>query len=69
MDPDTWDWENSYVIEPGLDPHFIFEVRLSDDELSRIDQAATDKGMTVRKYLHQAALHWDGIEREQTNPA
>ncbi len=56
MDPDTWDWENIMEGTPNPDPHMIFEVRLSLDELSQIEPAAIAKGMTVIAYLKQAAL-------------
>ena len=32
MDPDNWDWENAYDVEPGPDPHLIFQVRLSGED-------------------------------------
>jgi hypothetical protein len=56
MDPDTWDWESAHEIEPGPDPHLMFEVSLSGDDLARIDVAASAKGMTVGAYLRYAAL-------------
>jgi hypothetical protein len=57
MDPDTWDWDSAYEIEPGPDPHLIFEVRLSGDDLALIEEAAIARGMTVNAYLRYAALH------------
>lgn len=56
MDPNTWDWESAQeaIVEP--DGYSISEVRLSYDELFRIEQAATAKGMTVNAYLRYAAL-------------
>ena len=56
MDPNTWDWDTAYEIEPGPDPHLIFEVRLSGHDLEHIDQAASAKGMTINAYLRYAAL-------------
>jgi predicted DNA binding CopG/RHH family protein len=55
MDPETWDWDSAQeaIVEP--DGYSISEVRLSYDELSRIEQAATAKGMTVNAYLRYAA--------------
>ena len=56
MDPDTWDWDSAQkaIVEP--DGYSISEVRLSYDELSRIERAAIAKGMTVNAYLRYAAL-------------
>lgn len=60
MDPDTWDWDSAQeaIVEPS--GYSITEVRLSFDELSRIEQAATAKGMTVNAYLRYAALQCAG---------
>jgi hypothetical protein len=57
MDPETWDWDSAQeaIVEP--DGYSISEVRLSYDELSRIEQAAAAEGMTVNAYLRHAALH------------
>lgn len=57
MDPDNWDWENAYEIEPSPNPGLIFEVRLSGDDLQRVERAAIAEGMTVTAYLRHAALH------------
>lgn len=56
MDPDTWDWESAQraIVKP--DGYSISEVRLTYDELSRIEQAAAAEGMTVTAYLRHAAL-------------
>jgi hypothetical protein len=56
MDPDTWDWDSAQeaIVEPS--GYSISEVRLSYDELSRIERAATANGMTVNAYLRYAAL-------------
>ena len=56
MNPDTWDWESAEeaIVEPT--GNSITEVRLSYDELSRIERAAIAKGMTVNAYLRYAAL-------------
>ena len=56
MDPDTWDWENAYEIDPSPDPHLIFEVRLVGNDLKHIERAAIAEGMTVTAYLRHAAL-------------
>ncbi len=56
MDPDNWDWENAYEIEPSPDPGLIFEVRLSGDDLKHVERAAIAEGMTVTAYLRYAAL-------------
>jgi hypothetical protein len=58
MEPDAWDWDNAYEIDPSPDPHLIFEVRLAGDDLKRIERAAIAKGMTVTAYLRHAALRW-----------
>jgi hypothetical protein len=56
MDPDTWDWDSAQeaIVEPS--GFSVTEVRLSYEELSRIEEAATAKGMTVNAYLRYAAL-------------
>ncbi|MGH2616774.1 MAG: hypothetical protein ACRDJC_16185 [Thermomicrobiales bacterium] len=56
MDPDTWDWDSAQeaIVEPS--GYSISEIRLSYDELSRIERAAIAKGMTVNAYLRYAAL-------------
>jgi hypothetical protein len=56
MDPDTWDWENVYEIEPSPDPGLIFEVRLSGDDLKNVERAAIAEGMTVTAYMRHTAL-------------
>jgi hypothetical protein len=56
MDPDNWDWENAYVVEPGPDPHLIFEVRLSGEDITHVERAAIARGMTVGAFLRYAAL-------------
>ena len=56
MDPDNWDWENAYVVEPGSDPHLIFEVRLSGEDITHVERAAIARGMTVGAFLRYAAL-------------
>lgn len=56
MNPDTWDWDTAQeaIVEPS--GYSITEVRLSYEELSRIERAAIAKGMTVNAYLRHAAL-------------
>lgn len=56
MNPDTWDWNGAQeaIVEPS--GYSITEVRLSYDELLRIERAAIDEGMTVNAYLRYAAL-------------
>lgn len=56
MDPDTWDWDSAQeaIVEPS--GYSVTEVRLSYDELSRIERAAIAEGMTVNAYLRHAAL-------------
>jgi hypothetical protein len=56
MDPETWDWESAEVaiVEPHA--HSITEVRLSYDELSRLERVARAEGMTVAAFLKFAAL-------------
>ena len=56
MDPDNWDWENAYEIDPSPDPQLIFEVPLAGDDLKHIERAAVAEGMTVAAYLRYAAL-------------
>ena len=56
MDPDTWDWENAYEVGPSPDPHLIFEVRLSGDDLAHIERAAVAKGMNIGAYLRYAGV-------------
>jgi hypothetical protein len=56
MDPDTWDWDTVVEGTPNPDPHPIFEVRLSLDELAQVEPAAIAKGMTVTAFLKHAAL-------------
>lgn len=56
MDPDTWDWENAYEIDPSPDPHLIFEVRLSGDDIKRIERAAIAKQMNIGAFLRYAGL-------------
>ena len=56
MDPDTWDWDTILEGTPNTDPHAIFEVRLSLDELAQVEPAAIAKGMTVTAFLKHAAL-------------
>ena len=56
MDPDTWDWESAQEAIVDPDAHSVTEVRLSYDELSRIERAANAAGMTVNAYLRYAAL-------------
>ena len=56
MEPATWDWDSAEeaIIEPS--GYSITEVRLSYEELSRIERAALAKGMTVNAFLRHAAL-------------
>lgn len=56
MASDTWDWDSAQeaIVEPSGSS--ITEVRLTYDELSRIERAAIGKGMTVNAYLRYAAL-------------
>ena len=56
MDPDTWDWDSAQeaIVKPS--GYSINEVRLSYDELCRIEEAATAEGMTVNAFLRHAAL-------------
>jgi len=56
MNPETWDWDSAQeaIVEPS--GYSITEVRLSYDELARIERAAIAEGMTVNAYLRYAAL-------------
>ena len=56
MDPDNWDWENAYEIDPSPNPRLIFEVPFAGDDLRHIERAAIAEGMTVIAYLRHAAL-------------
>ncbi len=56
MDPDKWDWENAYEIDPSPNPRLIFEIPLAGDDLRHIERAAIAEGMTVTAYLRHAAL-------------
>ena len=56
MDPDNWDWENAYEIDPSPNPRLIFEVPLAGDDLRHIERAAIAEGMTVIAYLRHSAL-------------
>lgn len=56
MDPDTWDWDNVVEVTTSPEPRLIFEVRLSHDEITRIEPAAIAKGMTITAFLKHAAL-------------
>ena len=56
MDPDNWDWNNAYEIDPSPDPRLILEVRLAGDDLKHIERAAIAEGMTVTAYLQLAAV-------------
>ena len=56
MDPNTWDWENAYEVNPSPDPHLVFEVRLAGVDLKHIERAAFAEGMTVTAYLLHSAL-------------
>jgi predicted DNA binding CopG/RHH family protein len=57
MNPDNWDWESAYEIEPSPNPGLIFEVRLAGDDFKHVERAATAEGMTITAYLRYAALH------------
>jgi hypothetical protein len=56
MDPETWDWDSAEeaIVEPSR--YSNSEVRLSYDELCRIEEAASAEGMTVNAFLRHAAL-------------
>jgi len=56
MDPDTWDWENAEEGGPSPDPHPIFQVRLSGDDITHIERAAIAKQMNVGAFLRYAGL-------------
>ncbi len=56
MDPDTWDWENAEEGGPSPDPHLIFQVRLSGDDITHIERAAIAKQMNVGAFLRYAGL-------------
>jgi hypothetical protein len=56
MDPDTWDWETAEEGGPNPDPHLIFQVRLSGDDIKHIEPAAVANGMTIGEYLRHVAL-------------
>jgi hypothetical protein len=58
MDPDTWDWEHAYEIEPSPDPHLIFDIRLSGEDLDLIEPAAVARGMTIGALLRFAGLKY-----------
>ncbi len=67
MDPDNWDWENAYKIDPSPDPHLIFEVRLSGDDLALIEPAAIARGMNIGEFLRHLALQH--LDREPSRRA
>lgn len=56
MDPDSWDWETAEEGGPSPDPHLIFPIRLSGDEVRAIERAAVGRGMTVSAFLKHVAL-------------
>lgn len=56
MDPDTWDWETAEEGGPSPDPRLIFHVRLSGDDIKRIEPAAVANGMNIGEYLRHVAL-------------
>lgn len=58
MDPETWDWESAEEGGPSPDPHLIFRVRLSGDDIKRIEPEAVAVGMHVGAFLRYAALQW-----------
>ena len=58
MDPDTWDWESAYEVDPSPDPHLIFHVRLSGEDLDVIEPAAVAAGMNVGAFLRFAGLKY-----------
>ena len=62
MDPDTWDWETAEEGGPNLDPHLVFQVRLSSDDIKHIEPAAIAKGMLVGEYLRHVALQYLGAD-------
>jgi hypothetical protein len=67
MDPDTWEWENAEEGGPSPDPHLIFQVRLSGDDLALIEPAAVAKGMNIGEYLRYVALQY--LNREPSRRA
>lgn len=67
MDPDTWDWETAEEGGPSPDPHLIFEVRLSGDDLTHIEPAAVANGMNIGEFLRYIALQY--VDRESSRRA
>ena len=67
MDPDTWDWETAEEGGPSPDPHLIFQVRLSGDDLAVIEPAAVARGMNIGEFLRDLALHH--LDREPSRRA
>jgi hypothetical protein len=58
MNPDSWDWESIQEAGPSPDPHLMFEVRFSGDEIRKIERAAGSKRMSISEYLRFAGLQY-----------
>jgi hypothetical protein len=58
MDPDTWDWEHAEEGGPSPDPHLIFRVCLSQDDIHRIEPFAIKSNIGIGEFLRRAALAW-----------
>ena len=65
MDPETWEWENAEEGGPSPDPHLIFRVRLTGEDIHRIEPFAIEAQIGIGEFLRRAALAWTA---EQPQP-
>ncbi len=56
QDPDTWDWEGAESYPGNPDAGIILRVRFDGREFDDLDSAAERAGLTVIRYVYQAAL-------------
>jgi hypothetical protein len=69
MDPETWAWEHAEEGGPSPDPHLIFRVRLSGDDIRRIEPLAIEAQVGIGEFMRRATLAWIDDQPQPHRPS
>jgi hypothetical protein len=56
MDPDTWAWEHPVEVTVTKDIGAILPIRLTREEIARLEDAARAEGLAPHEFIKRAAL-------------
>lgn len=65
-DPATWEDDEGTVYPPVQNPRAVVAVRLTPQEVERLERAATAQGLRLPEFIRHAALQW--VESTEASP-